>query len=386
MAPSALAGSLLREDAQAPARVSWQIWMSVAGVTSACLGAHWDISWHRSIGRDTFWTPPHMAIYLCGVLAGIACGTLILRTTFRGDGAASVRVFGFRGPLGAFISAWGGVLMLTSAPFDNWWHDTYGLDVKILSPPHSLLALGILAVQAGCLILILGEMNRTCSALLEYLFVYVGGMIIISHLVFLMEYTDRNAHHSAWFYKPVCLAIPVVLAALARASRLRWPCTFAASVYTLFLLGLLWILPLFPAEPKLGPVLHPVTQFVPPEFPILIVAPAIALDLLWRRVAKWRSGWLQALVIGATFLIVLLVVQWPFARFLMSTAARNRFFGTIYFDYFTPHNSLYFNYEFWHIERTRSQLALGLGLAAVYAILSARIGTACGNWMRRICR
>jgi hypothetical protein len=21
--------------------------------------------WHRSIGHDTFWTPPHIAIYLC---------------------------------------------------------------------------------------------------------------------------------------------------------------------------------------------------------------------------------------------------------------------------------------------------------------------------------
>ena len=30
--------------------------------------------------------------------------------------------------------------MLTSAPFDNWWHDAYGLDVKIISPPHMFLA------------------------------------------------------------------------------------------------------------------------------------------------------------------------------------------------------------------------------------------------------
>src|SRR5262249_9866618 len=48
-----------------------QIWTSVVGVTSTCVGAHWDISSHRSIGRDTFWTPPHLAIYLCGVLAGL---------------------------------------------------------------------------------------------------------------------------------------------------------------------------------------------------------------------------------------------------------------------------------------------------------------------------
>ncbi len=26
--------------------------------------------------------------------------------------------------------------MITSAPFDDWWHNAYGLDVKILSPPH----------------------------------------------------------------------------------------------------------------------------------------------------------------------------------------------------------------------------------------------------------
>ena len=137
-------------------------------------------------------------------------------------------------------------------------------------------------------------MNRRRSRTLELLFLYVGGMIIVSHFVFLMEYTERNGQHSAFFYRPVCLAIPVVLAGLARASRVRWPCTFAAGVYTIFGLGLLWILPLFPAEPKLGPVLHPVTHFVPPEFPILILAPALVLDLVWRRIGEWRSGWLQA--------------------------------------------------------------------------------------------
>ena len=34
--------------------------------------------------------------------------------------------------------------MITSAPFDNWWHEAYGLDVKIVSPPHTLLAMGFL--------------------------------------------------------------------------------------------------------------------------------------------------------------------------------------------------------------------------------------------------
>ena len=79
-------------------------------------------------------------------LTGLSCAYLILHTTFAGKGAStenSVRIWGLRGPLGAFIAAWGGFCMLTSAPFDNWWHNSFGLDVMILSPPHVVLVLGI---------------------------------------------------------------------------------------------------------------------------------------------------------------------------------------------------------------------------------------------------
>jgi hypothetical protein len=120
------------------AAVPWYIWCGVLAVTSASIGGAWDVSWHRSIGRDTFWTPAHMAIYACGVLAAIICAYLILTTTFSRSvklKAASVNVLGFSAPLGAFIAAWGGIAMLTSAPFDNWWHAAYGLYVKIVIHP-----------------------------------------------------------------------------------------------------------------------------------------------------------------------------------------------------------------------------------------------------------
>ncbi len=136
------------------------------------VGVHWDISWHMTIGRDTFWTPAHLAIQFCGVLAGLSCGYLILATTFGSDmlaREASVKMWGFRGPLGAFVCAWGSTAMITSAPFDNWWHNAYGLDVKILSPPHVLLLTGVLCVQLGTLVLILGAMNRAQGVLRERL-------------------------------------------------------------------------------------------------------------------------------------------------------------------------------------------------------------------------
>src|SRR5258707_9113723 len=80
------------------------------GATSIVIGVLWDISWHSTIGRDTFWTPAHLAIYLGGVLGGMSCGWLVLKTTFKGsveERAVSVRFWGFRGPLGAWLCIWG---------------------------------------------------------------------------------------------------------------------------------------------------------------------------------------------------------------------------------------------------------------------------------------
>src|SRR3989338_1904298 len=138
----------------------WYLYCVVAGSLSVICGLIWDISWHRSIGRDTFWTPAHLAIYLGGILAGCSSGWVVLKTTFAGtpvERGASVPFWGFRGPLGAWVCIWGAFAMLTSAPFDNWWHDTYGLDVTILSPPHAVLGMGIAGVQIGALLITVAE-------------------------------------------------------------------------------------------------------------------------------------------------------------------------------------------------------------------------------------
>src|SRR6201999_4093217 len=121
--------------------------------------------------------------------------------------------------------------------------------------------------------------------------------------------------------------------------------TVMASVYMLFVLLMSWILPLFPAEPKLGPVLTPVTHFVPPPFPLLLVVPAFALDLLWQRTGAWSMG-KRSLVSAVVFLGTFAAAQWPFAIFLNSPGARNWVFGTKYFDYNTNPLSVYARYQF----------------------------------------
>jgi hypothetical protein len=372
------------------ATVPWYIWCAVVAVTSAAIGGHWDISWHRSIGRDTFWTPAHLAIHLCGVLSGITCGFLILATTFVPQSslrAASVRIWGFRGPLGAFLAAWGGIAMITSAPFDNWWHNAYGLDIKILSPPHMVLAGGIIGVYLGTLMLILGHMNRATGreqALLRGLFLYVGGILLVVLMALEMELTFRTLMHSAYFYRVVATVAPLVLAGVARTARYKWAATAVAGVYTIFLLLLVWILPLFPAEPKLGPVLYPTRQFTPPEFPLLLIVPAFVLDLLWQRTAGW-GAWKQALVSGAVFLLAFGAVQWPFADFLMSPAARNWFFGTKYFAYNTNPLSRYAQFQFGPPDATAEFWREG-AVAFTVSVLLIRIGLGIGDRLRRIQR
>jgi hypothetical protein len=371
-------------------RVPWYVWCSLIGVTSATIGGQWDISWHRSIGRDTFLTPAHIAIYLCGVLAGISCLYLILATTFGNFShlrGTSVSMWGFRGPLGAFMAAWGGVAMLTSAPFDNWWHAAYGLDVKIISPPHVLLIVGFLTVATGTLILILGMMNRAQDGFrdkLNWLFLYAGGMVMIVPMTMLMEYVWRSAMHNALVYRMVCIFVPAVLAGVARASEKRWPATTVAAIYTIFWGGMGWILPLFPAQPKLGPVYYQVTQFVPPEFPLLLIVPALALDIFWRRTRGWNP-WKQAAVSGAIFLGVFMAVQWPFADFLQSPAARNWFFHTNVFDYATRPDWSNIRYVFIASDPPAVFLK-GMSMALLAAILTTRLGFAWGDWMRRVRR
>ena len=377
------------------ATVPWYAWCGALAVTSASIGGAWDVSWHRSIGRDTFWTPAHMAIYACGVLAAIICGYLILSYTFGSSAklkAASVSVLGFRAPLGAFIAAWGGIAMITSAPFDNWWHAAYGLDVKIVSPPHTLLILGIRCVGVGVLFLILAAMNRAVSEgsqsndqtykTLQRLFLYVGGLIVGGQMFFLLEFTWRGHLHSVQPYVAMAIAIPLVFAILSQASRYRWAATYTASVYTIFAIAEILILPLFPAQPKLGPVFYPVTHMVPAAFPILIIAPAIALDLLWQRARTWKP-WQIALASGIVFIAVLAIVEWPFASFLMTKASQNRFFGTMYFDYGTRPE-----YTIPHFIDSDQGFTLFAGLlrAAIYGSIGTWIGLSFGRWMRSVQR
>lgn len=392
-----VATPVMEVDKAGTAPVSVCARIVLAGATSIVIGILWDISWHRTIGRDTFWTPAHMAIYLGGLLGGLTCGWLVIRTTFFStpeEQSGAVRLWGFRGPLGAWVTIWGSIAMLTSAPFDNWWHDAYGLDVKILSPPHTVLALGMWAIVLGALMLVLREQNLAAPdqpAPGRWLFIYASGVLVVMASVFLIEYSWPNQQRTRTFYQMSAATFPVYLLGMARASRFRWGATWIALVYMAIVAAMAWVLPLFPGRPLLGPIYNPVDHFVPLPFPLLLVVPAIAIDLLRGWIGHGlgaRRDWLLVVLAGTAFLVLFLVTQWFFSAFLISPAGENWFFATDRHWGYGEHLGD-FRRRFWSETSPRWNPPVttrGLLIALLLSIAACRVGLWLGNWMARVRR
>lgn len=379
------------QERAAAAAIPWELWAAVCGVAFIVTGLIWDISWHMTIGRDTFWTPAHICIQLGGILAAWTSAYLIFSTTFGSNAAAqaaSIKVWGFRGPTGAFLACWGGVVMVTSAPFDNWWHNSFGLDVEILSPPHVVLGQGILGVSLGTLLMVTARRNRAealARERLTWLMCLVGGLMITLHTILLEELIQASMMHNAMFYRALCLGVPCILVMLVVGSGFRWGATAVASIYMSIRMAQLWILPLFAADPKLGPVYTRVTHMVPMTFPLLLIGPALVIDFLVNRYSN-RNQWLQAAIVGPSYLAALIAVQWPFGDFMISPLARNWFFGMNYFGYYMRPQDYHFVWQFEAPAATRALFWLGVLIALVSATISTRIGLALGGMLRRLRR
>jgi hypothetical protein len=367
----------------------WYCLTAVFGATCIPIGALWDISWHSTIGRDTFWTPAHIMIHLGGLVPGFTAGWLALRTTFFGtetEKAAAVRLLGFHAPLGAWIIIWGALAMLFSAPFDNWWHNAYGLDVAILSPPHTVLAAGMYAVAIGALILVLAYQNRTGAKAGSLLFIYTAGILLTMSPIIVTEKSYPNQQHGSLFYQLSCAIYPLYLVAAARASKTRWAATGAAAVYMAIMLLMIWVLPLFHAQPKLAPIYNPVDRMVPPNFPLLLILPGFAIDLVFRFQKKWGFWWnfLTAAILGVVFLAVFLAVQWNFSKFMLTAGADNWVFaGNRHWPYWAKLRDWRFN--FWKPD-VDPLTTSGVVIALVLAMVKSRLALAFGGWMSKVQR
>jgi len=381
------------------ATATWFIAAILASATGIVLGLMWDISWHMTVGRDTFWSPPHMLEYVSGLTAGFSCGYVVLRTTFKGtpdDWAYTVRYWGFRGPLGAWITIWGTFAMLISAPFDDWWHNAYGLDVKIVSPPHLVLFLGMLGIVIGALVLTAAAQNRSAGerdAVRDaWLYAIAGGVMAFLFGCASLEYSFPNAQHTWLFYAVWALVFPALLVGYARAGKLQWPATAAAVVFMLLWIVMGQVLMRLDGIPRLAPIYNARTYLWPPFFPVILVVPAFGLDLVRRKFGERTTSepWLAAAAFSAVFVLLLALVQWPMASFMVLGDSANALFHGHEWPYYTrpgPWQHLFWPSRYGQAGMpTVAQLLPGLAGAIVIGALSSRAGLAWGGWMSRVKR
>jgi hypothetical protein len=139
-------------------RISSIIYFLISvGVALQISGSNWDIVWHGIGNVETFFTPPHSVIYsgVVLVIGSVIVGIIHTTKVSQQKNIPSKKnIFGLLTvalPLSIKLAVIGCILQLTAGPFDFWWHNQFGFD-GLLSPPHSVLATGMLMAALGALI------------------------------------------------------------------------------------------------------------------------------------------------------------------------------------------------------------------------------------------
>ena len=254
--------------------------VSFLGALAALAGGYWDDAWHTERGRDEFFIAPHIAIY-AGV--SVAGGALALWALF------AARETGIRGmsehkPLVLAIVAVGATL--ASGPIDNVWHEAFGRDAVIWSPPHILGIAGTFALGAA----IMTELASREARWAARAAVIAGGLVLAAAGFATVEYDTDVPQFDEVFYLPAlgfAAALGLLLVRIALEG--RWAATAAAVAYTLFIVAVTGFLA--------------AVGFPGPALPLLI-APAVVVDVAAAR------GW-SAVRTAAAFAVVLHVVYVP---------------------------------------------------------------------------
>ncbi|MFC9689231.1 hypothetical protein ACFTSF_11870 [Kribbella sp. NPDC056951] len=125
-----------------PRRERLGAWLLLLGTTVAGIGLVWDIQWHSDVGPDTFFTLPHLVMYLGTAISGTTSLAVVLLTTRAADRASAITVLRvFRAPLPFLLSGTAAAVGLLYGLADLWWHTVYGFDVTPTSPPHVAMSL-----------------------------------------------------------------------------------------------------------------------------------------------------------------------------------------------------------------------------------------------------
>lgn len=116
--------------------------LSMFALLLAGVGFYSDVAFHIAYGRDEeLFTAPHVAILIGLTLILVAAIMAVAYATLTGV-PTRLRLRGLRIPWSALPLGVIGVGAVSGFPIDELWHQQYGVDVTMWSPPHLMMILG----------------------------------------------------------------------------------------------------------------------------------------------------------------------------------------------------------------------------------------------------
>ena len=275
--------------------------VAYAGGAIGMWGTFYDTSWHRTLGRDTFWSAPHLFIYGGGAIVWAAVTTaIVLATRERLPGLAGPvwRLGPLRLPFGFALAALGVLIVLFAAPVDIWFHAFFGKDVMIWSPPH-MQALGG-GIVAGSGLLFAAAAQRGHGPLRLPALATLAVVLPAVHVIHLSHYALAHYTMTPWTRTPdfypllVAIMFPAVLVALARSAGPASPVLASVLFLAVSVIVDLVLLAMGFARYTITPV---------------IAVPAVAIAAVYARGGRAVERVWLAMVAGLAFMTMFLVME-----------------------------------------------------------------------------
>ena len=323
---------LLRPLSRVP---RWAIFgFALIGLVLQAFGLYWDIWRHVVVGRESFFTPPHLVLYagfayvaLAGIVGSVS-GAIAPRWA-----GPRVRIVGLWLPVEFLLIGTGALFQAVAFPWDEAWHRLVAeglVSETFWSPPHVMAIAGGIVSTFGFFLAVVLERTRWNGArpALGLVGVALGaGLLLFSLQVllgpmdFATSFNGQVLRDAIAYPTGVSLAAPAVLVLAVLAGRRPGLATVSAAIYT----GLrsLMVVGAFALPP-----------------PILFLAPAVDLAFLvlgprkFGLVAATITGGMWAVLFYVVYLVVrgfavdaLFVALFSFTVFIAGTVSSGIGFG-----------------------------------------------------------
>ena len=266
--------------------------MGSIGVVLQAVGFFWDLSWHRDVGRESPFSPPHTLIFAGLLIVSVFAAWRVWRTPSTA----------YRHPLGGGrLLLVGVVLEILGLGSDNLWHYLFGSDLEagLWSPPHLMVILGVWIQAVGCVTATLSDEPRARPVA-----AYLAAGALLASVAPIFGPIEYIPSHRDPFLYPVLMAFlsAFVLFAGRTAVNQPWGCSIIAVLYSL-VRGvpalLLWL-----------------TGSSVSGYPTPLVVPAVLADWILNRPAT--SSRRSAILAGGAFGI-LPFLEWPMVNWVASS-------------------------------------------------------------------